>query len=161
MIYFLTLCIITLTAHRSVQFFTDIILIHKKKSKTDIENYRPVSIFPVLSKIYERCMFHQIYSYFDQIPSKHQCGFRHGHSTHHSVLLMVEKLKKGLDNSGACAICKIAKLAAYGLDQPSLCFIYSYFSDRIQRTKVNNTYDSYTNTKYGVPQGLYNRPSSF
>ena len=38
----------------------------------------------------------------------------------------------------------IAKLAAYGFDQPSLCFIFNYLSDRTQRTKVNNTYRSYT-----------------
>ena len=38
----------------------DIIPIHKKKSKFDIENYRPVSILPVLSKIYERCMVDQM-----------------------------------------------------------------------------------------------------
>ena len=78
----------------------DIILIHKKKSKFDIENYRPVSILPVLSKIYERCMFDQMYSYFNQVLSKHQCGFRQGHSTQHSLLVMVEKLKKSLGNSG-------------------------------------------------------------
>ena len=36
-----------------------------KKSKFDIENYRAVSILPVLSKIYERCMFDQMYSYFN------------------------------------------------------------------------------------------------
>ena len=78
----------------------DIIPIHKKKSKFDIENYRPVSILLVLSKIYERCMFDQMYSYFNQILSKHQCGFRRGQSTQHSLLLMVEKLKKSLDNSG-------------------------------------------------------------
>ena len=72
----------------------DIIPIHKKKSKFDIENYRPVSILPVLSKIYERCMFDQMYSYFNQTLSKHQCKFRQGHSAQHSLLLMVEKLKK-------------------------------------------------------------------
>ena len=110
----------------------DIIPIHKKKSKFDIENYRPVSILAVLSKIYERCMFDQIYCYFNQILSKHQCGFRQGHSTQHSLFLTVEKLKKSLDNSGvggtlltdllkAFACLRhdslIAKLAAYGFDQ--------------------------------------------
>ena len=49
----------------------DIIPIHKKKSKLDIENYRPVSIFTVLSKFYEKFMFDEMYSYFNQIHSKH------------------------------------------------------------------------------------------
>ena len=40
----------------------DIIPIHKKKSKFDIKNYRPVTILSVLSKIYERCVFDQMYS---------------------------------------------------------------------------------------------------
>ena len=48
----------------------------------------------------------------------------------------------------------IAKLAAYGFDQPSLCFIFSYISGRTQRTKVNNAYDSYTDIKCGVAQGV-------
>ena len=47
----------------------------------------------------------------------------------------------------------IAKLAAYGFDQPSLCFRFSYLSDRTQNTKVNNAYSSCTEIKYGVPQG--------
>ena len=35
----------------------DILPTHKKKDKLDIENYRPISILPTLSKIYERCMY--------------------------------------------------------------------------------------------------------
>ena len=51
----------------------DIIPIHQKKSKFYTENFCPVSILPVLFKIYERCMFDQMYSYFNQILSKLQC----------------------------------------------------------------------------------------
>ena len=39
----------------------------KKHKKTNIKNYRPVSILPTLSTIYERCSYSQIYSYFDPI----------------------------------------------------------------------------------------------
>ena len=55
----------------------------------------------------------------------------------------------------------IAKLAVYGLHQPSLSFIYSYLSGRTQRTKVNNGYSSYTDIKYGVPQGSILGPLLF
>ena len=75
----------------------DIIPIHKNKSKFDIESSGPPSILPILSKTYERCMFDQIYSYFNPILSIHQCGFRQGHTTHHSLLLMVKKSKKKID----------------------------------------------------------------
>ena len=59
----------------------DILPTHKKKDKSDIENYLPISILPTLSKIYERCMYDQMYKYFDQILSKYQCGFRQGYNT--------------------------------------------------------------------------------
>ena len=55
----------------------------------------------------------------------------------------------------------IAKLAACGFDQPSFCFIFSYLSDRTQRTKINNANSSYTDIKYGVPQGSILGPLLF
>ena len=122
-------------------------------------------------------MLDQMYSYFNQIVSKHQCGFRQGHSAQHSLLLMVEKLKKSLDNRGVGGILLtdlskafdclrynllIAKLAAYGFDQTSLCLIFSYLSGRTQRTKVNNAYSSYTDKLILIwcSTRFYIRPSS-
>ena len=47
-----------------------------KKGKKDIKgNYRPVSILPNLSKIFEKCMFEQMSQFFENIFSKYQCGF--------------------------------------------------------------------------------------
>ena len=58
-----------------------VIPVFKNKEKLDQYNYRPVIILPVISKIYERLMYYQIYKYFDQTFSKFQCGFRKGFST--------------------------------------------------------------------------------
>ena len=52
----------------------DVLPTHKKE-KSGIENYRPITILPTLSKIYERCTYDQMYKYFDQILSKYQCSF--------------------------------------------------------------------------------------
>ena len=56
----------------------DITPVLKKKDRENVENYRPVSILPVLSKVYERCMYDQMYAYLNKILSKWQCGFRQG-----------------------------------------------------------------------------------
>ena len=47
----------------------------------------------------------------------------------------------------------IDKLAAYGFDYVSLVFIQSYLSERQQRTKVNNAYNTYSDILHGLPQG--------
>ena len=53
----------------------DITRAHKKGKKDMKDNYRPVSILPNLSKIFEKLMFKEMSQFFDKIFSKHQCGF--------------------------------------------------------------------------------------
>ena len=78
----------------------EVIPVFKKEEKLDKSNYRPVSILPVISKIYERLMYDQMYKYFDQIFSKFQCGFRKGFSTQNCLLYMIENWKESLDQGG-------------------------------------------------------------
>ena len=66
----------------------------KKKSKTSKENYRSMSIFSNISKTYERCLYNQIQTYFDNILSKYQCGFRKGFNAQHCLANMIKKEKK-------------------------------------------------------------------
>ena len=142
--------------------------VFKKKDRNNIENYRPVSILPNFSKIYERCLYDQMYKYFNHILSKWQCGFRKSFSTQHCLPVMTEKWRKCLDKgsiSGAiltdlskafdCILhdLLIAKLAAYGFDYQSLRIIESFLSNRHQRTKFNNAFSRYSEIIYGVPQG--------
>ena len=110
-----------------------------------------MTILPTLSKIYERCMYDQMYKYFDQILSKYQRCFPQGYNTQHCLLMMVEKWKEALDKGGlggalltdlskAFDCIKhdllIAKLAAYGFDSHSLSFVFSYLNERKQKTKI-------------------------
>ena len=69
----------------------DIKPIYKKISRNEKSNYRPVSVLPNLSKVYERILFEQISSFFENILSRHQCGFRKGFSAQHCLLRMIEK----------------------------------------------------------------------
>ena len=71
----------------------DVTPVHKKGRKDMKENFRPVSILPTLSKIFEKCMFAQMSTFFDNIFSNQQCGFRKGYSTQHCLLVMLETLE--------------------------------------------------------------------
>ena len=81
--------------------YADITPIFKKIDRLLKNNYRPVSILPTLSKVYEKNFYQQIYEYFDSIFSKHLSGFRKGISTQHCLLFMLESLKKALDRGSS------------------------------------------------------------
>ena len=80
--------------------YADVTSIHRKDDKTDKTNYRPISILPNLSKVYERLMYNQISPYFHPMFSKFQCGFWKGFNAQHCLLTKVEKWRKTLDQGG-------------------------------------------------------------
>ena len=49
--------------------------VFKKGDKNSTENYRPVSILPNISKIFEPFLFKQISNFMELLFSKQQCGF--------------------------------------------------------------------------------------
>ena len=74
-----------------------------KKGKTDptkMSNYRPISVLPTPSKIFERILHDQIAKYFEKYLSKYLCGYRAGFSTQHALIVMIEKWKAILDKKG-------------------------------------------------------------
>ena len=71
--------------------------IFKKKDDLDKPNYRPVSVLPHVSKVFERIMYHQINDYMKDKLSKQLTGFRKNHSTQHCLSCMLEIWKKVLD----------------------------------------------------------------
>ena len=121
-------------------------------------------------------MYNQIYGYIDKYLSPYLSGLRKGFSTQHCLTVMLERWKKALDNSNLAAALLtdlskafdcidhellIAKLEAYGFDHESLTYIYSYLSNRKQRTKINGYFSTWTDINHGVPQGSILGPLLF
>ena len=70
----------------------DITTVFKKDKKFLKNNYRPISILPSVSKIYESCIYDQINNYFHTHFSKLQCGFQKGFNAQHCLLVLVDKI---------------------------------------------------------------------
>ena len=154
----------------------DVTPIFKAIDSTLKKNYRPVSVLPTASKVFERIMQKQIKDYIDQYLSEFLCGYRKGYNTQHALIYLIEKWKNTLDKQGyAGAVLMdlskafdclnhdllIAKLHAYGFSKTSLQMILSYLKNRWQRTKINTSFSSWSELLMGVPQGSVLGPLLF
>ena len=107
-------------------------------------------------------------TFFGKIFQNQQCGFRKGYSTQHCLLVMLETWKRSIDKSkvfGALLtdLSKVfdcldhqlltVKLNTYCFSLPALRLINDYLSNRKQRTKIENTYSTWLDVIFGVPQG--------
>ena len=147
--------------------YADITPVHKKGDVTSKSNYRPVSVLPIVSKVFERTMQKQIGDYMDKYLSSYLCGYRKGYNPQHALLTLLENWRTMLDRRGyggavLMDLSKafdtlnhdllIAKLHAYGFGYKSLKLIKSYLNNRWQRTKINTSFSSWSELLTGVPQ---------
>ena len=147
-----------------------VIPIHKKNSKLDHVNYRPISLLSVFSKIYEKILYKRIYGFLsiNNLFYEKQYGFRSRHSTNHALISVTEKIKSLLDNGKFVAgvfidlekafdtvnhkyLCE--KLKNYGLRGNINLLIKSYLTDRKQFVSINGFDSEIKYVKCGVPQG--------
>lgn len=150
--------------------------IYKKNDALAKSNYRPVSILPSLSKIYEGIIADQLNSYFNPIFSPHLGAFRKGYSCQSALLTMIEEWRDALDkhNTVGAVLMDLSKafdclphehllhkLEAYGLSPTAVKLMASYLSNRQQRVKIGNTTSTWQNIIKGVPQGSILGPLLF
>ena len=83
--------------------------IHKSGDKTDLNNFRPISILSVLSKVTEKVVCMQLMSYLldTHVLSPHQYAYRHRHSTEDALIDAVEWISKVVDNGEVASMTTI------------------------------------------------------
>ena len=72
----------------------DITPVFKRKDIPSKTNYRPVSVLPILSKLFEKIMQKQINGFISNYLSPYLCGYGKGYNTQQSLLALIEKWKK-------------------------------------------------------------------
>lgn len=155
-----------------------VIPIFKSGCKNDPSNYRPVSVLPAVSKIFERMVLDQMMSHFDRhrIFHERQFGFTKGKSTTDAGAKLVSNILGAWEGSQDaigifCDLSKafdcvdhntlILKLKYYGLRGQSLQLVLSYLSSRQQKVGVNGATSSGSLVRVGVPQGSILGPFLF
>ena len=155
-----------------------VIPIHKEGSKSDVGNYRPISLLTSFSKIFEKLMHCRLLKFLESNNSlfEMQYGFRPGRSCEHALLnaqnLLLESLTKHqisllllIDFSKAFDMVDhsilLKKLEHYGVRGLALKWIGSYLSGRKQFVSVNGSNSNTRDIKYGVPQGSILGPLLF
>ena len=73
--------------------------LYQKASKTNPENFRPISLLPLISRVIERIVYNQVDNFLLQnnILYKFQSGFRKNHSTDLCLSFLNDKILKGFD----------------------------------------------------------------
>ena len=150
----------------------------KKGDSKSFNNYRPISLLPSISKIFEKVLYDQTYSYFqnNDILYSSQYGFRQGHSTEYAALELVHKITQHLDKNKTpinfnLDLSKafdtldhsilIHKLKFYGIKGTALQLFQSYLSNRLQFVEYDDTMSDTLEISTGVPQGSVLGPLLF
>ena len=144
--------------------------IFKSGAKDERSNYRPISVLPFISRLFEKLIFNQFYEYLDANKSlyEHQSGFRLLHSVATALLastndwyLNIDKgkytglifidLKKAFDTVDHKILLK--KLKMYGVTGLEYDWFTSYLDNRKQFCRVDGTSSGVRGINCGVPQG--------
>ena len=154
--------------------------VHKKNDKQIVSNYRPISLLPILAKVFERIIFKKLYNYLisNELITKNQSGFRPGDSCPNQLLSLVHEIHSAFDHRKCLQVRSVFldmskafdkvwhdglvfKLQQNGIEGNLLKFFKSYLTNRKQRVVLDGCESDWCTIKAGVPQGSVLGPLLF
>ena len=152
--------------------------IHKQNSKSDKNNYRPISVLPVLSKIFKRHLHNSLSAFLkdNHLLYSLQSAFRRYHSTETALIEIVDRMLLNIDDNRINGLLLadfqkafdlvnhdllIEKLRIYGLDDNSLDLMRSFLQNRTQRAVIRGAQSSSKTLTHGEPKGSLLSPLLF
>ena len=155
-----------------------VVPLYKKDDDSNLSNYRPISLLPSISKIFEKVLLEQLTTYLDNnnLIHNHQYGFRKRHSTEYAALHIVDylnyemdlkrtpinlylDLSKAFDSLSHKIL--ISKLKHYGICDIALKLMKSYLENRKQYVQFDTCTSDMKSIRNGVPQGSILGPLLF
>ena len=150
--------------------YGSIVPILKSNSPFVKENYRPIIILLMLSKIFERAIYNRSLSFFMKFSllSAQQFGFQKGLSTESAIINLLEYIYETINSREiTLSICidfrkafdtvnhkiLLNKLEKYGIRGPALALFQNYLQFRTQSVKISNHISSSNPMTIGIPQG--------
>lgn len=155
-----------------------VIPLFKAGDRENSNDYRPISILPVFSKIFEKVMLNQMLSHFNinKLLHNKQFGFTKGRSTTDAGVALIKNIFQAWENREDsigvfCDLSKafdcvdhktlLLKLKHYGCNDLAIAMIESYLINRTQKISINNELSQGSTMKMGVPQGSILGPFLF
>ena len=150
----------------------------KSGSHLITSNYRPISLLPCLSKVFEKCLYARLSEFLEinQILTPHQFGFRSHCATENAVTKICSEISVAFNRREiACSIfvdmrkafdtinhkILLDKLKSYGIRGVAFNVFQSYLCDRKQYTIINCVPSEFKYITCGVPQGSVLGPLLF
>ena len=153
-------------------------LFSKKGDKTNVSNYRPISLLSCIGKVFEKCIFKHLHNYIinNSLISPVQSGFTPNDSAVFQLIDLYDTFSKAIDDGKEirvifCDISKafdrvwhkglLFKLRRMGITGSLLSWFRSYLGRRHQRVVLEGSYSDFLEVKAGVPQGSILGPLLF
>ena len=145
----------------------------KRGDVSQLNNYRPISLLPTISKVFQRVIYSQLYTYFSEnnLLSEQQYGFRAQHSTELAPVKLVDNIITQMDSvhdvktpvTIFCDLSKafdclnynifLSKMEYYGVSGTSLAVVKRYLTNRYQYVQFESCKSDLLEIKTGIPQG--------